>query len=81
MKIWMLVPTKKGFKVIERIYSDAYLIVRAETEERARDIARNKAFVANVPIWNDPDLSICNELTSTGEEGVIVDSIQPAYVM
>jgi hypothetical protein len=51
------------------------LVVRAETEQRAREIAEDagadESRDADKP-WMDAACSTCNELHASGEEGVVI---------
>ena len=49
------------------------MVVRAASEEAARTIANSKSY-GEGKIWNDSNLVSCEELTTTGEEEIILDS-------
>jgi ribosomal protein L15 len=78
MKLWMLVPTKKGFNRIKRTHEDATVIVRADTEIAARNLAQHSTKIANVAIWTNSEFSICDELPTNGDAAVIVWIIAPS---
>lgn len=78
MKLWMLAPTKNGFKQIaSNGCENATVIVRAETEIAARNIAQHETKLASVKIWYDRELSICDELSPVGDAEVVVEMIEP----
>ena len=82
MKLWLLRPKKE----FPEGYQDPWLpwydkvfgfVIRAETEENARKIADKNAMAENDPLhpWLDPLLSDCIELTSEGEEELILQDV------
>jgi len=74
MKLWILTLTKNGWKKFARDYCEALVIVRAQTE----DVARNLAVIgSNLPVWNDRNLSECKELTQEGDEGIVIEVMEP----
>lgn len=53
-------------------------IVRAETEQQARELAAEQAGDEGRNAWLDPDYSTCMVLTDTGEAGVILRDFKDA---
>ena len=47
-------------------------VIRAETEARARQMAQDNAADEGGSAWIDPRYSSCVELTSDGDEAVII---------
>lgn len=47
------------------------MVIRAESEERARKIA-NICCMYEGRIWDNPELVDCVELKASGEEGIII---------
>ena len=47
-------------------------IVRAESEEKARQLARSKAYGEGEAVWIDSKFSSCDELFKDGEEEIIL---------
>jgi hypothetical protein len=81
MKLWLLRPIE-GLEnnPWEPWYDKAFgFVVRAETEERAREIA-NESGGDEKPknAWLDSTLSTCNELLPDGEEGLIIEDFHAA---
>lgn len=79
MKLWMLLPVKKGYKKMSDIYDDASVIVRAETDVAARNLAQHEAIGVLKEIWANPELSICDELITADKAGVVVSSFVPIH--
>ena len=81
MKLWLLRPAD-GLYGVNNPWGGVYLwdkakgfVVRAETEEAARYVANNNAGDENDEVinpWLDGKYSTCVELTSDGEEGLIL---------
>lgn len=88
MKLWLLENNKdlaEGNNPWKPWYDKSFaMIVRAETEEQARDIANEEAGDENneldsVPApWKDPSYSTCVELTAEGEAGLIIQEFMQA---
>jgi len=81
MKLWLLRPVSDGKgSPWHPWYDKAFgFIVRAETEQRARELAQAqggdevRAYrVASIPAWTDPTLSTCVEVTTDGEQEVVL---------
>ena len=68
MKLWILdrKPNHLSWDVV-----NTYL-VRAESEDRAREIANERNFGDQGPIWHDPEQALCHELVAPGEEGILM---------
>jgi hypothetical protein len=47
--------------------------VAAETEERARFLAKTEAGQDEKKIWLNPEYSTCDELTADDPEGVVLE--------
>ena len=80
MKLWILEPTEAGRK---RYWTPWYdkcfaMVVRAETESDARELAALDAQDEGGPVWRDPDSSTCVPLTDAGEPGVIMQDVHHA---
>ena len=79
MKLWILEP-KKGLSgnsnPWEPWYDKAFgFIVRAETEQEAREIAEENAgdeSWSGRKTWMKPELSTCIELSEDGEKGLVL---------
>ena len=99
MKLWLLRPVE-GLPTDSR-YGDGHednpwdpwydktfgFVIRAETEERAREIAQSekgaetdygRGPVGGFPAWTDARYSTCIELTADGDEGVIIKDTHSA---
>jgi hypothetical protein len=50
-------------------------LIRAETEQRARELA-NAAAIDEGQIWTDPDLAHCIILTNDGPEEIIISNFR-----
>lgn len=61
------------------IYDDASVVVRAETDTAARNLAQHNAIGVLKEIWANPELSICDELIANEEAGVIFSSVVPLH--
>lgn len=78
MKLYLLRPRENGNKSLppwETWYDKVYgFVVRAESEESAREIANKNGGdeIAYGDVWIDPNLSICIELTTDGPEEMII---------
>ena len=84
MKLWLLRPQEKYERVSlggnddasnpwEPWFDKAFgFVVRAETEERARQLASEDAGDENEGSWLSPEFSSCVELSVTGLETVII---------
>ena len=88
MKLWLLRPAK-GNKLWEPWYDKAFgFVIRAETEEDAREIAQSdngeeiNFWVNNkyyeLPAWTSAEHSTCEELLADGEEGIIIKDFRRA---
>ena len=80
MKLWLLRPIRPEIEEDKRYWWDDYniyigFVIRAETEERARQLADEKADCVcdeQVGIWLDSSLTSCVELIASGPEEVII---------
>lgn len=83
MKLWLLRPAdnlKKGDDPWEPWYDKCFgMVIRAKTEQEARDVANQNAGDENVGInaktktpWLDEKYSTCEILTNAGEAGLII---------
>jgi len=84
MKLWLLRPNESNHSPWEPWYDKAFgFVVRAETEERAREIANenggneigkisNHVYRTGGDPWLDPILSSCIELNADGDERMII---------
>jgi hypothetical protein len=67
MKLWI---------IRRREYADwdeyEAFVISAETEERARLLAKEEALEAEKKIWLDPEYTTCHELTVDEPEGVVL---------
>lgn len=86
MKLWELRPA--GFSDPDAEYPEPWsstvwdcaygFVVRAETEQRARELAESRAgFESNVGLtgseaWLDSSLTTCEELSAEGSEMVVI---------
>lgn len=93
MKLWLLRPNE-NLKTTENPWEPWYdkafgFVVRAETEERARELANedggaetgeisNNVYRAGGDPWLDPKFSTCMELKSVGVEGVVIVDFKSA---
>lgn len=81
MKLWILTPTKHGWKLISRFYEEATVIVRAASEPDARSLAANAVkehrFIPELNMWRDPVLVTCKELVTDGNPEVLVEVFSP----
>lgn len=51
------------------------LVVRAESEEEAREIAASECAAEGYSYWKNKNLSACMELNHDGEKGLIVADV------
>ena len=83
MKLWILLPIHRdGFDPWEPWYDKAFgFVVRAETENEARQFANRNAGDENwddkTP-WLDGKYSTCDELVPNGEAGVVLRDFNAA---
>jgi hypothetical protein len=88
MKLWLLLPAlevKKNDNPWHPWYNKAFgFVVRAETEQEAREFANSEAGNENQSTedtkhpWLDEKYSTCFELTDDGEEGVVLRDFHAA---
>jgi len=76
MKLWILSPFE-GLPESSNPWVPWYdkcfgLVIRAETEEEARNIANDKQGYDLNGAWLDTKLSKCEELLEDGDEGIII---------
>jgi len=83
-KLWLLRPIK-GSKFWDPWYDKCFgFVVRAETEEDARELAQKDGcdetgqFRKDKPAWTDSNHSTCEQLTDDGDSGVIINDIAAA---
>jgi hypothetical protein len=71
MKLYLLKIENRNF-----VGYDAYdsCLVRAETEEQARNIAAAELLGWQSKFWTDPAIASCQEVTQNGEPEIIIDS-------
>lgn len=69
LKLWLIKPAKHL-----RPYYDVAngFVVRAYTEDEARQLAANDCGDEGVDVWLNYDVTQCTELTTEGEIGVIL---------
>lgn len=82
MKLWLLRPVEKLPKdnnPWEPWYDKFFgFVVRAETEAEAREQAQSErgdetySEGGTIPVWTDPELSTCVELSPEGDAEVII---------
>lgn len=81
MRLWLLRPIDKDSGPWEGLYDRVFgFVIRAETEERARQIAAENAGFENPFLsghydkspWNDAALSTCTPVGDEGEEALII---------
>jgi hypothetical protein len=72
MKLWKLYGIKdSGFDWAWDTHFG--FVIRAETEERARQLASEAVYwCENGAAWLDPDFTTCEEITGEGEEEVVL---------
>jgi hypothetical protein len=68
MKLWLL----KRFTETPVYDVNNGFVIRAETENAARDIASQQRGDEGPETWTDIGLSTCEELTADGEIGVVL---------
>ena len=82
MKLWLLKPSHllpDDENPWEPWYDKAFgFVVRAETEEDARNYAAEYSGDEGVPSWTNPALSTCVELTVNGNTEVILREFRSA---
>lgn len=90
MKLWLLKPKDDNYVAWNPWYDKAFgFVVRAETEERARQLANDKGGdevgkISNTTYrtggdpWLDPKQSTCEELTTDGDEEVVLEDYASA---
>ncbi|MDT8848970.1 hypothetical protein RN053_00570 [Pantoea dispersa] len=80
MKLWILKARDGDFNAEENPWEMPYdknfgLVIRAESEERARElaqaVAQDEALYCNSP-WLDAKYSTCNELSNDGSEDILL---------
>lgn len=80
MKLWILKPVDdmattniKGHEVKRWTWDCVYgIVVRARSEEKAREVAYHEAGDEGGDVWLDPKLTSCEALTGKGESGVVL---------
>lgn len=94
MRLWLLRP-RNGLPHEDNPWNPWYdkafgFVIRAETEQRAREMAHKKAGDENrgeflgestantTSPWLDPDYSTCVVLTAEGPEGVVIEDFAAA---
>lgn len=82
MKLWILT-TVEGLGAIESSWEPWYdrafgHIVRANTEDEARELAANECGDESSDAWLDPNMSTCHELLEGGRAGVIMTDFHAA---
>ena len=87
MKLWILEPigvTKESLRGgpwdfwYDKVFG---FVVRAETEYLARNLAQKNGgdeIKNDRPVWDNPNLSTCIELTINGEEDIIMQDFHAA---
>ena len=78
MKLWLLEPMVHWNPWFD---TQAGLVVRAETEQDAREIAQESSGDEDrqfVKPWLDPEVTSCFELTAEGEAGIVLRSFDAA---
>lgn len=85
MKLWLLRPVEdlsEGDNPWKPWYDKAFgFVIRAETEEEAREMAHNKGgeeIVDTATPWKDPRYSTCVELLPAGPAGVVIEDFHAA---
>lgn len=85
MKLWLLEPLsdlEPGFSPWVPWYDKAFgFVVRAETEEQARELAHAQGGDENRAEhepWKNPLLSSCKELTAEGPAEVVIQDFKSA---
>lgn len=81
MKLWLLRPQENIIDLDDRQanpwapWYDATFgfVVRAATEERARELAEHQSGAERKGAWLDSRYSTCEVLTAKGVEGVIIE--------
>jgi hypothetical protein len=74
MKLWVLRATEEaGNRDLQGYDTFDSMVVRAETEKEARELAQKENYV-NDNLWIDPLLSTCEPLNYDGEIGIIIAS-------
>lgn len=72
MKLWHLTPQNDGADPWDEYDVMLSIVVRAETEERARELAAAEAGAEGHEVWMEPGMTFCRELTAEGAEGTIM---------
>ena len=76
MKLWGLEPKEGQGEEGQPWWANCacimYVLVRAETEGRARELAANEAGCESGFAWLSAEHSSCVELTRDGEEGILM---------
>ncbi len=90
MKLWLLRPIRQDGDAWDPWYDKSFgFVVRADTEERAREVANSnggdETGPAKVDIyrtggdpWLDPKQSTCEELTADGDECMVIQDFASA---
>lgn len=69
MKLWLLKPIKNWTPVYDCTFG---VVVRADSEGRARALASKEAGDEGQTSWMDKRLTTCSELTADGAEEVVL---------
>ena len=75
MKLWILEPAEPWAPWYDKVFGS---IVRADTENRARDIAAENHGDEGPLVWRDPEKTTCRELAADGEAGLILQDCAEA---
>lgn len=75
MKLFLLTPVKKWDPWYDRAFG---FVVRAENETLARTLASARAGQEGHEAWKNPKLTMCKELTTSGESGIILRDYKAA---
>lgn len=82
MKLWLIRP-REGLQGKDDPWGCWYdkafgFVVRAETEERARELAAKEKGDEGKEAWLNSQFSCCEELKEMGEEGIIISDFHAA---
>lgn len=69
MKLYLLTPVSRWKPWYDKVMG---LVVRAESEDHARDLASSVSGDEGADAWRDSALTKCVELTSDGPAGLIL---------
>jgi hypothetical protein len=75
MKLYILTPVKEWQPWYDCCFG---MVVRADSEDRARDIASKSACAEGGAVWTNKEITACTELKQDGHEDLIIRDVWSA---